>query len=62
MIGLLDNMVYVNREHSRGVARLDEATGKWCALDSGVMWPELVILPAPAPAFRLEHVWPMSNV
>jgi hypothetical protein len=62
MIGLVDNMLYVNREHSRAVARLDEKTRRWFALDTGIWWPQIIIMPAPAPAFRLEHIWPTVDV
>jgi len=58
MIGLVDNMLYVNREHSKAAAKLDERTRKWCAIDTGIWWPQIVISPAPPPAFRLEHIWP----
>jgi hypothetical protein len=58
MIGMLNHTIHVNREHSRDVARLDETTRKWIILESGLSWPQLVILPAPAPTFRIEHIWP----
>ncbi len=62
MIGLVDNMIYVNREHSHGLARLDEATRQWKTLDDKTAWPEIVLLPAPAPAFQLEQIWPSVGV
>jgi len=58
MIGLVDDTIYVNREHSRGVAQLNHETGHWNLLDTGVSWPEIVLKPAPTPPFRLEHIWP----
>ncbi|HEY1602212.1 MAG TPA: hypothetical protein VGG64_21600 [Pirellulales bacterium] len=47
MVSMICDTLYVDREHSRQMARLDESVGKWRSMSDGTLWPELVLLPAP---------------
>jgi len=56
MVGIVGRMIYVEREHSRPIAFLDEAAGAWRSLIDGRLWPELVFLPIPSTSGRVDSV------
>ena len=47
MVGIVCDMIYVDREHSQPIACLDETSGQWRYCRDGTLWPEVVLLPCP---------------
>ena len=47
MVGIVCDMIYVDREHSRPIACLDERSGQWRYSRDGTLWPAVVFLPSP---------------
>jgi hypothetical protein len=54
MVGFVGDTIYVDREHSRAAACLDESSGRWRACADGALWPELTLQPAPRAALPGE--------